>query len=229
MSLAEFEALVRRLAAEVPSEFLAGVTEIAVSPRTLPHPDHADIFTLGECIALPAATDEPEAVVSRVVLYWGSFAALAREDAEFDWEGETWETLTHEIRHHVEWRAREGGLEALDDAAEENYARQVGLEFDPLFYRDGERVARGVFQVEDDYFIEVTAGRTGTGPAEVEWGGRRYRVPLPEDLTPPAYLSLQGLVDPPRGEVILVVRPRRRWRETGGVVDQRDADVIPVP
>src|SRR5262245_63493858 len=97
MDLSSFEALVRSLAAEIPADFLAGVAEITVSPRTVPHPDHPEIFTLGQCVPLPATSDHPDAVVSRVVLYYGSFAALARDDPDFDWDGEAWETLTHEV------------------------------------------------------------------------------------------------------------------------------------
>ena len=81
MRLADFEAMVVRMAGEVPREFLDGVGEIVVSPRTLPHPERPGIFTLGECIPLPAAAGGgAEGVQSRVVLYHGSFAALARGD-----------------------------------------------------------------------------------------------------------------------------------------------------
>ena len=78
MRLSDFEAMVVRMAGEVPREFLDGVAEIVVSPRTLPHPERPGIFTLGECIPLPAAADAgPESIQSRIVLYHGSFAALA--------------------------------------------------------------------------------------------------------------------------------------------------------
>jgi hypothetical protein len=222
-----FESQIQSLAAEIPAEFLAGVAEIAVSPRTVPHPDHPDIFTLGECVALPATSDDPDAVVSRVVLYYGSFAALARDDPDFDWEDEAWETLTHEVRHHVEWRARESGLESQDEAAEENYSRQVGGEYDPLFYRDGEPVAHGVFRVEDDYFIEVASARVQSGQARIDWAGKRYRVALPADLEPPALLTVRGLADPPRGEVILVVRSRHRWREVRAEPVEGEVEAVP--
>ena len=47
-------------------------------------------------------------------LYYGSFAALAKQE---DWNQATWEeelriTLSHELTHHMESR---GGLHALDD------------------------------------------------------------------------------------------------------------------
>ncbi len=55
-------------------------------------------------------------------LYYGSFAALAREE---DWDEETWLeelriTLSHELTHHMENRS---GLHALDDRDAEELAR----------------------------------------------------------------------------------------------------------
>ena len=63
-------------------------------------------------------------------LYYGSFAALAKQE---DWDRATWEeelrtTLSHELTHHMESR---GGLHALDDrdAAElEQWRREYGAE-----------------------------------------------------------------------------------------------------
>ena len=51
-------------------------------------------------------------------LYYGSFAALARQE---DWSGEDWEeelyaTLAHEFTHHMEGLAGERGLERRDEA-----------------------------------------------------------------------------------------------------------------
>lgn len=208
MRLADFEAMIRRMADGIPAEFLDGVAEITVSPRTVPHPDRPGIFTLGECVALPAATDEPAAVQSRVVLYHGSFAAVARDHPEFDWREEAWETLTHEIRHHVEWRARAPDLEALDRAAEENYARHDGEAFDPTFYRDGERLPGGLYRVEDDYFIELASDAAPGSPADFRWAGRGYRLTLPAELESPAFVSVAGVERPPAGELLLVVPAR---------------------
>ena len=110
MEFTDFRALVERLQREVPAEFRGGVVEIAVSPKALPDPVRADVYTLGECIPLPAGeAASSEGIQSRVVLYHGSFAALARLQEGFDWREEAWETLTHELRHHLEWRARAPG------------------------------------------------------------------------------------------------------------------------
>jgi len=209
MRLADFESLVRQLAAELPPEYLDGIAEVVVSRATLPHPARADVYTLGECIPLPAVSDEVDAIQSRVVLYHGSFLALARLDDRFDWRGEAWETLTHEIRHHLEWRARTPDLEALDEAAEANFARQDGEPFDPWFYRGGEEVIPGVFRVEDDYFVEQRAPRGGQ--VEFRWHGRTWCATLPEGATAPALLTVRGVDEPPPGDLVLALTRRLGW------------------
>ena len=86
MRQADFEAMVVGMAGEVPREFLDGVAEITVSSRAVPHPDRPGIFTLGECIPLPAGdSGGVEGIQSRIVLYHGSFLALARVTPGFDW------------------------------------------------------------------------------------------------------------------------------------------------
>lgn len=207
--------MVRRQAADVPHEFLDGVMEVTVSPRALPHPTRAEIYTLGECIPVPTESGGPDGIQSRIVLYHGSFAALARVGPEFDWPGEAWETLTHELRHHMEWRASAPDLEAFDAAAEQNFARQDGEPFDPEFYRDGERPAPGIFRIDDDFFLEQTVAAP-PGEARFTWHGARWRVAVPDGATLPAFLIVTGVREPPPGELVLVLRRRTNllalWR-----------------
>jgi hypothetical protein len=112
MRLSDFRDMVRRMASEIPAEFLEGIVEITVSPRTVPHPERDEIWTLGECIPLPGEDGDPRHLQTQVVLYHGSFQSLAGIAEDFDWREEAWETLAHEVRHHVEWKARAPGLEA---------------------------------------------------------------------------------------------------------------------
>ena len=205
MRFSDFEVMVNGMAAELPAEYLEGIAEIVVSRANLPHPVRADVYTLGECIPLPATADDVDSIQSRVVLYHGSFQALGRTDPAFDWREEAWETLTHEIRHHLEWRARAPALEALDAAAEANFARQDGEAFDPSFYRDGEEIVPGIFRVEDDYFLEL---RPEGQVAGFVWHGRSWIADLPEGVAPPAFLTVHGIEEPPPGELVLVI-PRR--------------------
>jgi len=232
MRLSDFEAMAVRMAGEVPREFLDGVAEIVVSPRTLPHPDRPGIFTLGECIPLPAAEAAgPEGVQSRIVLYHGSFAALARLAPGFDWREEAFETLTHELRHHLEWRARAPDLEDLDWAVEQNYARQDGEAFDPLFFRSGAPVGDEAWRVEDDVFLDRIVARMPAA-VRVHWGGQDYRVPVPPEATLPAFLVLEGVAGGPEGDLVLVLRrkpgmlalfrPVRTFRAAVRVAEPRD-------
>jgi hypothetical protein len=158
-----------------------------------------------------------------VVLYHGSFRALARLDPNFDWDGELWETLTHELRHHLETLARDDTLEGVDYAMEEAFARARGEEFDPFYYQAGEEVAPGLFQVEYDFFLEMVrepGELEGESHLSFAWHGQPYRVPLPRALGDLHYLWVTG-VDVGPGTLQLVLLRRRSWLEhlkglTGG-------------
>jgi hypothetical protein len=213
MRLADFEGMVRRLCSEVPGHFFEGIAEVVVSPRTMPHPDREEIFTLGECDPLPMEVGSGiEGLQSRIVLYHGSFAALARLQEGFDWRREAWETLTHELRHHLEWRARAPDLENFDWAVEHNYARQEGEPFDPTFFLSGEIEPSGNYRVEDDIFIDQIVSSV---PASVSfaWRGRSYRAPTPEGAELPCFLTVEGVEDPPEGDLVLVLRRRPGVRD----------------
>jgi Zincin-like metallopeptidase len=205
VDLPEFERMVRRLAREIPDEYLTGIVAVDVSPKAVPHPTRADVYTLGECIPLHGDADE---IQSRVILYHGSFRALAGTRDDFAWREEAWETLTHELRHHLEWRASADALEAFDWAADQNFARQEGAPFDPVFHLSGERVENGVYRIDDDVFLDrVVHARPAA--AELVWHGAPYRVDVPP-VALPLFLTLEGLREPPPGEVVLVLRRRPR-------------------
>lgn len=211
MRFDDFRDLVERLKRDIPQEFGSGVADIEVSPKTVPDPVHRGVYTLGECVPL-TWTGNGADLHSRIVLFYGSFDALARQQPAFDWRSEAWDTLTHELRHHLEFRAHVDALEAYDWAAEQNFARHEGKTFDPLFYRSGQRVAEGVYKVDEDVFVERTWG-VGSGEwVEFAWHGRRYRAPV-AGIEPPALLTLDGLADEPAGGAVLVLSKRLSLRD----------------
>ena len=61
-----------------------------------------------------------------ILLYYGSFAALAKQEdwTEEDWEDELYTTLAHELTHHVEGLAGERGLEIKDELELEEFYAQ---------------------------------------------------------------------------------------------------------
>lgn len=216
MRLADFEDMVRRLCDEVPSDFFDGISEVVVSPRVVPHPERTDVFTLGECIPLPLEVGSGvDGLQSQVVMYHGSFAALAGLEQGMDWRQEAWETLTHELRHHLEWRAHAPDLEDFDSAVEHNFARHDGESFDPTFYLSGRREAEELYSVEDDLFIDRIVSSI---PASIDfsWQGREYRAELPPGVELPCFLVVEGVNDPPAGELVLVLRRKPGVRDLFG-------------
>jgi hypothetical protein len=203
MQLADFQRMVSAMLGEIPAEYLEGIAGVEVSHRTVRDSQRQDVYTMGECIPLDVGGDPTP---SRVVLYHGSFQALARERDDFDWRGEAWETLAHELRHHLEWRARAEDLEAYDWAAEQGYARSAEENFDPLFFLSGERIAQDAYQVDDDVFLDRVV-REIPEVTDLEWEQRRYRIRVPPGRLP-LYLLLRGIPGERTGDLILVLRRR---------------------
>jgi hypothetical protein len=156
-----------------------------------------------------------EGLQSRIVVYHGSFAALARVQDGFDWRREAWETLTHELRHHLEWRARAPDLENFDWAVEHNFARHEGDPFDPTFFLSGELDPSGNYQVEDDVFIDHLV-RSIPPSVTFSWQGLSYRATIPEGAELPCFLTVEGVADPPEGDLVLVLRRKPGVRDLFG-------------
>lgn len=225
MRLADFEDMVRRLCDEVPADFFDGIAEVVVSPRAVPDPERPDVFTLGECVPLPVQVGSGvEGLQSRVVMYHGSFLALARLEQGMDWRQEAWETLTHELRHHLEWRAHAPDLEDFDWAVEHNFARHDGEPFDPTFFLSGNPEGEDRYSVEDDVFVDRIVSSI---PASVDftWQAREYHIELPGDAELPCFLVVEGVKDPPPGELVVVLRRRPGVRDLFGTGKAYQASV----
>ena len=213
MRLSDFEDMVRRLCDEVPADFFDGIAEVIVSPRAVADPERPDVFTLGECIPLPVQVGSGvDGLQSQVVMYHGSFAALAGLEQGMDWKQEAWETLTHELRHHLEWRANAPDLEDFDWAVEHNFARHDGEPFDPTFFLSGNSEGEDRYSVEDDVFIDRIVPSIPSS-VDFSWQARNYRVELPQDAELPCFLVVEGVADPPPGELVLVLRRRPGVRD----------------
>ncbi len=210
MKLARFTALAGRMWDSIPTEARQGVEALTVEERVLPHPEFADVYTLGECVteAWPGAFGTDEDTRSELILYYGSFAALAARDPGFEWEEELWETILHELLHHREAAAGESGLEEVDWAEEQNRMRLEGRPFDPGFYRAVPAGSDGVVRLDSSLFLEVSIPADATR-ATFPWRGRAYTVRVPE-RDPVSFIDVANLAG---GRLCLVVRRRRRgWR-----------------
>jgi predicted Zn-dependent protease with MMP-like domain len=230
MKFAEFQATAERAYREIPERYKQGIEELVVSRDAVKHPELDDIYTLGECLtdSWPSEWQGPETTRSSVVLYWGSFKNLAAKDSEFDWEGEIWETLTHELRHHLESLAAEDQLEQVDYAADQGFKREDGLPFDPWYYQHGDPEGAGVYRVEEQVFIEQV-WENGAFEAAREigfsWAGRRWAIPRPERLGDVHFVLVVGA---PEAELLELVLVRRRswWDQVKGALAASAPEVL---
>lgn len=231
MTFDEFQTRAQAMWDEIPAEFREGVSYLRVERKAVPHPELEGIWTLGEC-----ATGELDPGAgerdwrSGVHLYHGSFVRLAAEEADFDWEGELWETLTHEIRHHRESVAGEDDLDAFDYAADENFKRRDGLPFDPLFYRQGEPAGEHAWEVDGDLFVEraLDAAQFAVHRDLALTLPRRageLTVPLPDEQGDIHYVYLDGLTDDDADTVLVLVRRTGAW-ESVRALFRRAAPVL---
>ena len=225
----------------IPEEFREGVDGLSIRPERVPHPTIPAVFTLGQCLTegYPSDWSGPDTLRSVLVLFHGSFRALADDSPDFDWEGELWQTLTHELRHHLESLADEDALEGVDYALDETFKRDDGLDFDPWYYQHGDAMDGGVFRVEQNYYIEQawTPDDFATAEAvELMWHGERYRLPKPEELGDVHFVWVHG-IDTGPATLELVLYRRRGWWESAKrlvgayrpVVLESEAMAEPVP
>jgi hypothetical protein len=193
----EFEALAWREWERIPAEYRAGVDGLVIERRAVPHPTLPDVYTLGECAteSYPSDFGGPDTTRSVVVLYYGSFFRLSRLDASFDWEAELWETLTHELQHHLESLAADDALVDMDYAADENFRRYEGEPFDPFFFRHG-LLRDGWYRVDDEYFLEVP-WPAPDAPLHFVWADQTYEVDAPAEQADVALIAVEGVDDAP--------------------------------
>ena len=127
MTYERFKETVESMVEEIPEEFLEGLQGVHVLPQERREEGFEDVYRLGEYM-----DPGPESFLGgsgglgrQVALYYGSFERIAAGDPAFDWEAETWETLTHELRHHVESLAGDVSLVEEDRQRTEGFKRRA--------------------------------------------------------------------------------------------------------
>jgi len=218
MDLKRFTAAAQTAYDEIPEEYKAGIDGLVIERRADRHPTLRDIYTLGMCDTESYLSDwvGPDTTRSRVILYYGSFRAMAQLDPDFDWEAEIHETVQHEVRHHLEALSGEDALDEVDYAMDESFKRGQGLDFDPWFWQSGMPMGRGVHVVEDQVFLDQEWSGADFDAAEeirVRWRGSEYRIPRPDELGDLHFVLLRGMADPPPWFELVLVRKRSWWED----------------
>ena len=111
--------LLDEMAEEFPQEFYADLNGgISLLPEAREDPEGEDLYIMGEYCN--------DMMGRYIVLYYGSFAALAQQEdwTQEDWEDELYTTLSHEFTHHMEGLAGERGMEIRDELEMEQYRQE---------------------------------------------------------------------------------------------------------
>jgi hypothetical protein len=216
---------------EIPPSLQKGIEGLSVEAGAVPHPNFESVFTLGECLtdSWPSGFGGDGEMRSLLVLYHGSFNELAGRDPTFDWEGELWETILHELLHHREAAAGESGLDEYDWAEEQNRLRLAGRPFDASFYRAVPAASDGVVRLDSELFLEAPIP-AGAREARFGWRDRAYSVRVPEEAEQ-AFVEVVNLAG---GRLCLVVRRKRRWwrrfgAEPAGAPLELRRRALPIP
>ena len=214
MTYDEFSRMAQEAFQSIPEAYRQGIEGVTTVESTEGHPELPGVVTLGECLTQDYNSDwqGPETTRSRVVLYYGSFRKMADDHTDFDWEVELWETLTHELQHHLEFLAEEDALEAMDYAVDESFKRERREVFDPWYFQWGEPVGEGAYRVGDEVYIErvLTAEEFEfLEGIEFTWQDQSYRLPRPKKLGDVHFLVVDG-TEP---DVQIVLVRRTSWRQ----------------
>jgi predicted Zn-dependent protease with MMP-like domain len=123
-----FRQTVETMLSEIPEEFLEGLQGVHVLETTKLEPDLGDVYRLGEYLdpGQDSFLGSNPGLGRHITLYYGSFVTIAKGHSDFDWEEEIWETLVHELRHHVESLAGDASLIAEDQRRDATFRKQLG-------------------------------------------------------------------------------------------------------
>jgi hypothetical protein len=84
-----------------------------------------------------------------------------------------------------------------------------------MFFLSGEPLDDTIYRVEDDVFIDRIVGSL---PSRVsfDWRGRTYQISVPGAAELPCFLRVDGVADPPEGDLVLVLRRQPGMRDLFG-------------
>jgi hypothetical protein len=127
MTYESFRQSVETMLTDIPEEFLEGLQGVHVLETVRPEPELTNVYRLGEYLdpGQDSFLGGNPGLGRHITLYYGSFVAIASGQPGFDWEAEIWETLTHELRHHVESLAGDASLVAEDRRRDATFRKQL--------------------------------------------------------------------------------------------------------
>ena len=103
MTYEQFKETAQAMVEEIPGEFMEGLQGVHILEHVKREAQYEGVVRLGEYLDPgPRSFLGGNGLGRHIALYYGSFREIARGQPDFDWDAQIWETLTHELRHHVE-------------------------------------------------------------------------------------------------------------------------------
>lgn len=129
MTFEEFQRTAEEMLDEIPEEFVKGLQGLHVLEYAKPEKDLPGVYRLGEYLdpGFDSFLGGNPGLGRHIALYYGSFVAIARGNPNFDWENELWDTITHELQHHVESLAGDDSLIEEDRRRDAMFRKRAGL------------------------------------------------------------------------------------------------------
>ena len=125
MTYEVFKEIVQEMFEDIPDEFLKGLQGVHVLEHVKREVRYEGVVRLGEYMDPgPESFLGGNGLGRHIALYYGSFKEVARGQPNFDWEAQIWETLTHELRHHVESLAGDVSLIEEDVQRAKHFKRR---------------------------------------------------------------------------------------------------------
>ncbi|MFN3265673.1 MAG: metallopeptidase family protein [Deinococcales bacterium] len=126
MTFLEFQQRLQEMIEIIPERFMKNLQGIHCFPEIKHSPEQRGLVRMGEYLD-PGFESFMAAGVHigrHINIYYGSFVAVARYNPDFDWEEQLWETLTHELQHHLESQANDQSLIEWDKQQLEKFRAQ---------------------------------------------------------------------------------------------------------
>ena len=127
MNFLEFKQTVADMMDRIPEHYFNDLQGVHVFEETKGDPSEPGLVRLGEYTdpGIPQFLSPHAGLGRHIALYYGSFQRVGAFDSNYDWAGQIWETLTHELRHHVESKAGDRSLIEWDIQQLEQYRNRL--------------------------------------------------------------------------------------------------------
>ncbi len=112
MTYEQFENRLREFVEIIPEHYYKNLQGVHCFPQKKGDPNDRSLVRMGEYLdpGFEGFMDSRVHIGRHINIYYGSFVAVAQYNPSFDWDEQLWETLTHELQHHLESQANDQSL-----------------------------------------------------------------------------------------------------------------------